>query len=642
MGAYEYQPAAAKRLYVKSSASPGGNGVNWGNAYKYLQDALAAAQLDPYVTEIWVAAGTYQPDRDSAHPSGTRVRSRSFQPITGMAVRGGFVGDELPSYNPADRDFAAHTSILSGDLAGNDGPNFTNNAENSYHVVTTSLVGPEAVLDGFTVSGGNANGSSSNSSGGGVYDPDSSPRLINCTLSGNAAANGGGMYNAFGNPTLTDCTFRGNAASIDAGGMHNLSGTPTLTHCIFSGNSASSGTGGGLLNKGNPTLTNCMFRLNTAAYAGGLASYYDATLTDCVFNGNSASVHGGGMYVYSGSATLTGCTFSANSAASTTGGLISYGNLTLANCIFSVNSAFYGGGLSNYSYATVTDCTFSGNSCSGYNSFGGAVLNHASMTLTNCVFSGNSASSSAGTAGGLLSDSSLTLANSTFSGNTAAYGGGLAIYYNATVTNCTFSGNSSFVSGFGGAVLDDGSLILTNCILWGNGGTQMSGNGAPSAAVTYSCVQGTVWPGTGNISTNPLFVDATAGDLRLQAGSPCIDAGDNAAVPIGILTDLDGHPRFVDDPATHDTGDPGSPPQPVVDMGAYEYQVSIRHADLNCDGVVNFDDINPFVTALVSQATYEARYPGCPWLNADTNGDGSVDFDDINPFVRCLVSSGCP
>jgi hypothetical protein len=64
--------------------------------------------------------------------------------------------------------------------------------------------------------------------------------------------------------------------------------------------------------------------------------------------------------------------------------------------------------------------------------------------------------------------------------------------------------------------------------------------------------------------------------------------------------------------------------------------------DLNCDGFVDFDDINPFVMALVSQAGYEARYPGCPWLNGDINGDGSVDFDDINPFVRCLVSGGCP
>ncbi len=63
--------------------------------------------------------------------------------------------------------------------------------------------------------------------------------------------------------------------------------------------------------------------------------------------------------------------------------------------------------------------------------------------------------------------------------------------------------------------------------------------------------------------------------------------------------------------------------------------------DTNCDGYVNFNDINPFVTALVSQANYEARYPYCPWLNADVNADHYVNFNDINPFVYCLVVGGC-
>ncbi len=64
--------------------------------------------------------------------------------------------------------------------------------------------------------------------------------------------------------------------------------------------------------------------------------------------------------------------------------------------------------------------------------------------------------------------------------------------------------------------------------------------------------------------------------------------------------------------------------------------------DLNCDGVINFDDVNPFVMALVGQTGYEAHYANCRWLNADINADGTVDFDDINPFVACLVAGGCP
>ena len=67
----------------------------------------------------------------------------------------------------------------------------------------------------------------------------------------------------------------------------------------------------------------------------------------------------------------------------------------------------------------------------------------------------------------------------------------------------------------------------------------------------------------------------------------------------------------------------------------------ILHGDLNCDGNVNFADINPFVLALTGQAAYQAAFPGCNWLNADCNGDGQVNFADINPFVACL-SQGCP
>jgi hypothetical protein len=67
-----------------------------------------------------------------------------------------------------------------------------------------------------------------------------------------------------------------------------------------------------------------------------------------------------------------------------------------------------------------------------------------------------------------------------------------------------------------------------------------------------------------------------------------------------------------------------------------------RRGDTNCDCQVSFDDINPFVLALVSQASYEAAYPDCRWLNGDINGDGVVNFDDINPFVACLVNGGCP
>ena len=83
--------------------------------------------------------------------------------------------------------------------------------------------------------------------------------------------------------------------------------------------------------------------------------------------------------------------------------------------------------------------------------------------------------------------------------------------------------------------------------------------------------------------------DDEFGDLRLTPGSPSIDAADNT-VPglIGITVDLDGNPRFVDDPDTKDTGN-GDPP--IVDMGAYEFQATTCPWDLDGNGSVGLSDL---------------------------------------------------
>lgn len=114
---------------------------------------------------------------------------------------------------------------------------------------------------------------------------------------------------------------------------------------------------------------------------------------------------------------------------------------------------------------------------------------------------------------------------------------------------------------------DNGDIVLSNCIVWGNSPNQFAvGDFGGSFTVEYSNIQGG-WPGTGNIDVNPLFVNLGSNNLRLSFASPCIDAGSNFLVPEGIELDLDGNPRFADDPDVEDTGQ-GSPP--IVDMGAYE------------------------------------------------------------------------
>jgi hypothetical protein len=231
----------------------------------------------------------------------------------------------------------------------------------------------------------------------------------------------------------------------------------------------------------------------------------------------------------------------------------------------------YGGGMFNFYFGspTITNCTFSGNSAN----YGGGMSNYVgSPTITNCTFSGNSAPAGEypGCGGGMYNNSSIpTITNCTFSGNSANYGGGMFNYYGGspTITNCTFSGNSA---DYGGG-MDNGNVsnpTINNCILWGNTapyGPQIYNFDNSNPNITYSDVQGG-WPGTGNINRVPLFIGPS--NLRLQPNSPCIDAGDNSAVPTGVTTDLAGNPRFIDDPYTVDTG-AGTPP--IVDMGAFEY-----------------------------------------------------------------------
>jgi len=338
-------------LYVK----PGSDGccANWNDACE-LQTALDQAIVGSN-TEIWVAAGTYKPITSDPDP-----RKATFQLKSGVAIYGGFPDTGEPTW--AQRNWEENLTTLSGDLG-----NIGNKVDNSYHVVTGSGVDSTAILDGFTITAGNANVSSSIQTGGGMHNIFGSPMLKNLMFTGNSADRGGGLYNSGGRPILDNVTFSENSATYAGGGMYNNNSSPFLTKVNFNANSADY-SGGGMYNSGNsnPTLTNVTFNDNTAyIYGGGMTNWGSGrtTLNNVTFSGNSAQ-RGGGLYNYYIHLTMTNVTFSGNFASETGGGISNINsNITVTNTTFFGNSAtLMGGGIYNFkSNPQITNAIIWGN-----------------------------------------------------------------------------------------------------------------------------------------------------------------------------------------------------------------------------------------------------------------------------------------
>ncbi len=382
IGAFERDRAVA--LYVKPNAT--GACSSWQDACalpKALTDALSGS-------EIWVMKGTYKPTTD------TEDRTATFQLKSGVEVYGGFAGTETQR---DQRDLAANVTILSGDLKGNDNANIvaseTTRSDNSYHVVSGAT---GATLDGVTIQGGNANSTSPNDNGAGMFNNAVSPTVTNVIFQYNSAASSGaGMYNAGdSNPTVAYVTFANNNSTGNGGGMANNGSSPSITYVIFSGNSAASGGGMSDQNNSNPQLK------------------------DITFSANKATLNGAGMYNDDSSPTVTNVTFSGNTAAN-------------------------GGGVynANSSSPTIKNTTFSGNSAT---SMGGGMYNATSSdpSVTNVTFNGNSASTNGG--GGIFNSSSNPmLKNVILWGDTGGemIGGTPTVSYSVVQGGFSGTGNTS-------------------------------------------------------------------------------------------------------------------------------------------------------------------------------------------------------
>ncbi|MCH8211547.1 MAG: hypothetical protein IIB99_09245, partial [Planctomycetes bacterium] len=217
-------------LFVDDDAPSNGDGSTWKTAYRFLQDALANADG---IEEIHVAQGTYRPDRSEANPQGSGDRGASFHLVNGLALQGGYAG--IGADDPDARDIKVYETILSGDLLGDDGPDFANNDENSYQVVGGGGTNT-TILDGFVITGGNGE-----LFGGGMFIGSGSPMVVDCEFIENSAYEGGGLACQGPNstPVISGCTFRGNTAGGGGGAIYILlDASPTITDCSFIENSS--------------------------------------------------------------------------------------------------------------------------------------------------------------------------------------------------------------------------------------------------------------------------------------------------------------------------------------------------------------------------------------------------------------------
>jgi len=338
------------------------------------------------------------------------------------------------------------------------------------------------------------------------------------------------------------------SGDLDGNDITDANGVVTYTKNITGSNAYRIVTGGGV------TETAVLDGFTITAGGNGMYnSNSSPTLVNVAFIGNRASF-GGGMYNDNSDPKLTNVAFNDNEGMAVGGGMYSQ----------------------HESVPVLTDVTFDGNQAG----LGGAMYNdNSKLMLVNVMVSDNR-SNLIGRGGGMYNASStLTLTNVLFNGNRASalgggHGGGM---YNddssLVLTNVTFSDNRTDSDGSGGGMYNlTSDARLTNCILWGNrvgsseSETAQITNNSSTVTVTYSLLQNImVYTGTGNIDLDPQFLDPEADDLRLSAGSPAIDAGNNDAVTVAF--DLDGNSRRVDMPAVADTGNGAAP---IVDMGAYE------------------------------------------------------------------------
>ncbi len=397
-------------VFVDVSANGNNDGSSWDDAYNDLQDALTEAENSGgAVTEIWVADGIHRADDP-------------FELINGVALLGGFAGDEIAS---DQRDPAANETILSGDTGVPLDP-----SDNSAPIIRSTFNDETAVLDGFTLSDANDGGFR------------------------------GAMVIRNGNPTVSACIFLNNRAGGGGGGiLKDSAGVLRLLNVVFEANSCGGIGGGGLyLLRGETVLIDCAFigNFTDTALADGGAVYSSSdtvnTYIRCLFVQNSAEDLGGALLNGIGSVNrFVNCAF--------------LGNQTL-------QSVSNGGAVLDHYESTYINCLFSGNSTSGD---GGAVFATTSGTIAflNCSMTANEADGEGGAIGTFSGSAQVTLANSILWGNTDSTGSGETAQL--TLNGATASVNFSIIQGLTGGLGGQGNLDLDPLFVDADGADDVPG-----------------------------------------------------------------------------------------------------------------------------------------------------------------------
>lgn len=478
-------------IHVDASAPLGGDGSSWDTAFRFLQDALDAAELSPGADEIRVAQGLYRPDRDEPNPLGTGDRLATFGLLDDTTLLGGYVG--LAGDDPDEREPERFRSVLTGDLSNNDGDaNPEMVGDNAYHVIESWGNADTCVVDGFVIRDGQADR---------PFDQGWWP-----TRRDDSA---GGALVVESNAVFRGCLFTDNHADANASVWVALSGP-------FAG--AEAGSGAVMIAGGAPTFE------------------------DCVFHANSASRVAGALGINRSSARITRCEFTGNRI-----GLAGFPDVNYGGAIGDFSADF-----STPERARVESCRFVNNSQSGPGG-GGAVFTIFSDTVyANCVFLANHAED---VGGGIMADNiaNVHFHNCAIVGNTAervcagvyefSEVGDTYLFANCLVWGNTVSQliprNPNMVSEGGNFALYDSIIedIFTRPVFFFDANRLFDDNPEFTDPVGPD---GVAWSGDEN--------------LRPAPTSPAIDLGNSSRVPAWFATDLDGKPRFLDAPTIPDLG----------------------------------------------------------------------------------------